>query len=105
MIKLSPEISARISEDITTLLNLPDDASFKQKMQAMHLDPATDMCGANLSGLDLSGEDLRDINFAKCDCRDVNWHGADIARCNFKDARFNDPWAIYLAKNAHLAKF
>ena len=105
MIKLSPEASVRLSEDITTLLNLPDDASFKQKMQAMHLNPATDMCGADLSGLDLSGEDLRNINFIECNCRDVNWHGANIAGCNFKDVRFNDPWAIYLAKNAHLAKF
>ena len=69
------------------------------------LDPAGDLVGADLQDADLAGEDPTGINFSECDCRGVNWHGADVAGCNFASTRFSDPWAIYLAKNAHLASY
>ena len=103
--ELSQKLTAEITNFIKTFETAPDDIPFKELLTIAHLNPAADLIGTDLQDVDLTGEDLTGINFSECDCCGINWQGADIAGCSFENARFSDSWAIYLAKNTHIASY
>lgn len=84
--KPSKEFEDQISIDLQALIDAPDDLSFKEKAQLVHLDFATDFVGSNCKNLDLSNQDLSNINFSEADCSGVNWENSDISGCIFVGA-------------------
>src|SRR5713226_4220976 len=78
-------LAEQIDQKITLILQEPDTADFVRLVEIAGLNPSTDFCFSNMSGVDFSHCDLRKYDFTGASIEGARFDGAQISGAIFKN--------------------